>query len=232
MSHDLFRRFLLSLTFLAWLPLVAGAETARIEVENQTLRFGTVAQGEKVEQVFRFTNTGDALLKIEKVRSSCGCTAALLANRELQPEETGELLATFDSTRFQGPVVKTIYLYTNDPLQKVVQFHLRGEVRREVVVTPSRLALESINAGEELSARLEVANHGTREIVLEQVEVTAREARVDFNRQVLQPGESTDITVRVILPVGKDLLNAYVLVSLSGAVIKEQRIPLAVKAAR
>lgn len=232
MLYEISRRCLLSLMLLVWLPVVAGAETARIEVENLTLQFGTVAQGEKVEQVFRFANAGDALLKIERVRSSCGCTAALLAKRELQPGEVGEISATFDSTRFQGPVIKTIYLYTNDPLQKVVQLHLRGEVRREISVTPSRLSLESVNPEEETTARLEIANLGTGEITLEQVAVTAREARVDFDRRILRPGETTDVEVRVILPAGKDGLNAYVLISLSGAVIKEQRIPLVVKAVR
>jgi len=208
------------------------ASVAQIVVDENDIHFGSVAQGEKVERVFRFTNAGDDQLIIERVKSSCGCTAALLSNRDIEPGTTGEVRATFDSTRFQGLVVKTIYLYTNDPAHKVVQLHLRGEVRRELSISPNRLVLKSVVAGQTTPARVEIANVSDKEFVVEQAEVTVKDARVDFTRRVLQPGEKAEITLQINVPEGSGGFNGYLLVKLSGTVIAEQRIPIAVKVAQ
>ena len=105
-----FRRLLLSaLLLLLLLPGPVLAEGPQIAVDENEINFELVTQGSKVEKVFTFKNVGDANLNIERVKSSCGCTAALLSSRELAPGESGEVRATFDSTRFQGLDVKTIY---------------------------------------------------------------------------------------------------------------------------
>lgn len=223
--------------FAALVLLVLSAQpvfaaVSQIVVDENDIHFGTVAQGEKVERVFRFTNAGDDQLKIERVKSSCGCTAALLSSRDIEPGTTGEVRATFDSTRFQGLVVKTIYLYTNDPLHKVVQLHLRGEVSRELTISPNRLVLESVVPGQKTLARVELTNVSDKEFIVEQAEVTVKEARVDFTRRVLQPGEKAEITLQVNVPAGNGGFNGYLLVKLSGTVISEQRIPIAVKVAQ
>ncbi len=46
------------------------AKTPVIVFESTEFDFGAVDQGEKVEHVFKFRNTGNADLHIEKVRSS------------------------------------------------------------------------------------------------------------------------------------------------------------------
>jgi len=225
-----FRRLLLSaFLLLLLLPGPVLAVGPQIAVDENEINFELVTQGSKVEKVFTFKNVGDANLNIERVKSSCGCTAALLSSRELAPGESGEVRATFDSTRFQGLVVKTIYLYTNDPSHKVVQLHLRGEVKPEVSVTPRRLTLNAVVPGQEAVAKLSVANIGDKELVIEKVAVTAKEIQTDFTHQVLQPGDVAEIGLRLTIPEGKNGLNAYVLIELGGAVIAEHRIPVIVK---
>ena len=46
------------------------AENPVIKFESKEYDFGEIDQGEKVEHTFSFKNTGDALLVINKVRSS------------------------------------------------------------------------------------------------------------------------------------------------------------------
>ena len=93
------------------LPLAVQAEGPKLVVEDADYSFGQTFQGTKVEHTFSFRNTGDAPLTVEKVRSSCGCTAALVSATLIPPGGKGEIRTTFDSGRFRGPVVKTIYLY-------------------------------------------------------------------------------------------------------------------------
>ena len=48
----------------------------QIEFDSKTYNCGTVIEGkiEKITAVFVVKNTGDAVLKLESVRPSCGCT--------------------------------------------------------------------------------------------------------------------------------------------------------------
>jgi len=56
--------------------------------------------------------------------------------------------------------------------------------------------------------------------------------QVDFTRQELQPGGRAEVVLRITIPDGKASLNAYVLFKLSGTLIAEQRVPLAIKIAQ
>ena len=51
---------------------VSGAPV--MEFEKEIFDFGTIAQGEKVNFIYKFTNTGDADLIISSAKGSCGCT--------------------------------------------------------------------------------------------------------------------------------------------------------------
>ncbi len=88
-----------------------------LQVATPTFDFGEIYQGEKVPHVFEFSNQGDEPLLIDRVRSSCGCTAVLVSQKNIPPGGKGELKATFDSSRFRGAISKTIYLYSNDPVR-------------------------------------------------------------------------------------------------------------------
>ncbi|MHC4890211.1 MAG: DUF1573 domain-containing protein, partial [Planctomycetota bacterium] len=48
----------------------------RISFEKTVCGLGGVGQGTKNTCEFKFTNTGQALLKIGKIKRTCGCTAA------------------------------------------------------------------------------------------------------------------------------------------------------------
>ncbi|MEZ4484127.1 MAG: DUF1573 domain-containing protein [Syntrophotaleaceae bacterium] len=57
--------------------------------ESPLHHFGKIAEGSTIEHTFRFQNSGDQPLVISKVRSSCGCTAALLSAERLRPRRVG-----------------------------------------------------------------------------------------------------------------------------------------------
>ena len=62
--------------------------------------FGKVEQGEQVTHMFRFTNQGEQELRIESVKTSCGCTAAVISEEVIPPGKEGTISATFDTTHF------------------------------------------------------------------------------------------------------------------------------------
>lgn len=77
--------------------------------------FGTVSGQETVEHVFTIRNTGAKDLNIQRVQTSCGCTAAVLGNQILKPNESTPLKITFDPRGRQGRQARMVWIYSNDP---------------------------------------------------------------------------------------------------------------------
>lgn len=65
--------------------------------EKTSHDFGTINEGDVVEHVFKFKNTGDAPLIIQNATGSCGCTVPTYSKEPIAPGETGEITAKFNS---------------------------------------------------------------------------------------------------------------------------------------
>lgn len=91
---------------------------------------GVVIEGEKVQVVYSFTNTGKNDLKIESVKASCGCTASAPKDEIIKAGMSSEILATFDSRGRKGTQTKTITVKTNDPDQPTLVLRLKVEVEQ------------------------------------------------------------------------------------------------------
>jgi len=77
--------------------------------------FGKVNEGGKVDYTFRFMNKGVSELVIKDVKSSCGCTAALLSNSNIKPGQEGTIKVEFDTKNRSGKNSKTVTVQSNDP---------------------------------------------------------------------------------------------------------------------
>ncbi|MDX1907105.1 MAG: DUF1573 domain-containing protein [Bacteroidia bacterium] len=102
-----------------------------IQFERLEYNAGQVLEGEKVEMVFAFTNTGQEDLVIESVRPSCGCTTSELTEKVVKAGQRSEIKAVFDSRGRQGIQDKTITVRSNDPDQASVILRLKVEVARD-----------------------------------------------------------------------------------------------------
>ena len=198
----------------------------RIAVETQDFNFGRIWQGEKLDHVFGIRNDGSAPLVIGQVRTSCGCTVALLSDRQLAPGASAQVRVTFDSSRFYGPVVKTIYLFSNDPLRRVTQLYLRGTVRPEVRFEPPRLDLGSLPPAEPTVVRVQVVNQGDRELIFDYLQRTLSEVKATLSRRRLAPGQSAELTVTIIPRKGQRRLDGSILLRAEGLRIPELTLPL------
>ncbi len=78
------------------------------------IHFGKHREGEILDTVFHFTNTGEAPLIISKVRTSCGCTVPEWPKEPIQPGERGVLKVRFDTHHKKGHQVKTITIHSNE----------------------------------------------------------------------------------------------------------------------
>ena len=80
---------------------------------DSTVDKGTINEGEKLEILFHFQNTGTKPLVIKEARPSCGCTVAEKPQEPVAPGKEGFIRAEFDSQNKPGPNHKTIMVRTN-----------------------------------------------------------------------------------------------------------------------
>jgi hypothetical protein len=98
------------------------------EFEEDVFEFGSISQGEKVSHSFRFKNTGDADLVINKVEGSCGCTVMKgWPKHPVKPGEFGKIDVIFDSNGKKGSQNKTISVVANTYPSTTV-LTLKGDV--------------------------------------------------------------------------------------------------------
>ena len=80
---------------------------------NETIKFGEIIQGEKVNLEFKIKNTGTGNLKITKAKASCGCTQLKYPEELIKPGNKETISITFDSENKLGKQKKEIILTTN-----------------------------------------------------------------------------------------------------------------------
>src|SRR4030042_169955 len=98
--HQMVRPVLIAMVLMSTL-LIADTALAsgqpKIKFKETAWNFGKVKQGEVLSHEFIFTNEGDATLVIQKVSTSCGCTAALVSAEKIQPGKEGRIEINFDT---------------------------------------------------------------------------------------------------------------------------------------
>lgn len=104
----------------------AGPVTT-ITFDELVHKFGKINQGEKVEHVFKFTNTGGEPLIITNAKGTCGCTVPAWPRELIAPGETGEIKVVFNSKGKRGQRNQKVTITANtEPAQTIIA--LRGEV--------------------------------------------------------------------------------------------------------
>ncbi len=110
--------FILTAVFLMSFQLYAQEKTEELDGPQITFEvsshdFGDIAQGEKVNYVFKFENTGIEPLILSNVLTTCGCTATSWPRQPIVPGEGGEISVSFNSAGKMGKQNKVITVVSN-----------------------------------------------------------------------------------------------------------------------
>jgi uncharacterized cupredoxin-like copper-binding protein len=80
--------------------------------------FGQVKEGNVVSHTFQLVNNGQSELEVKDIKTSCGCTAAMLSSSKLKPGEAGTLKIDLDTKNRVGKMSRTITIVSNDVEQE------------------------------------------------------------------------------------------------------------------
>lgn len=105
--------------------------------------FGVVPAGSRQEHVFEFVNSTGAVLQLNSVKTSCGCTTPTILTSEVKPGETAQVKARIDTTKSTGKKGATLTVSVTKmaqmPIKAELQFSVKGKVRKDVVLSPGNI---------------------------------------------------------------------------------------------
>jgi hypothetical protein len=209
-----------AIALLAAAFTLAGAEKGPLgKYQETSWDFGKIKQGEVLVHEFVFTNQGTAPLVIEKIATSCGCTAALASEDKIGPGKTGKVKVALDTRGYTGKIIKYIFVESNDS----------ADPRRELVVSADievqpqpRIELDRYNIdlglsleGEEGSGKIVVRNIGELEL---KIEIAHPEFKFLIGGKpasfplALAAGKSADLEIRFPGQAKTGQLRDYVLI--------------------
>ena len=94
--------------------MTSSSESPVMSFDKTLHDFGTIQEGETVETIFTFTNSGKSDLIIVDARGSCGCTVPEYPkNTPIPPGETGKIRVSFDSSNKPNMQQKTVTISAN-----------------------------------------------------------------------------------------------------------------------
>ena len=99
----------------------------KIQFEKLEHNYGDVPYNGNGECEFRFTNTGNEPLLIQKPRSSCGCTIPTWPNEPILPGESEVIKVTYKTNR-PGVINKTVTVTSNAIKNSTVVLRIKGTV--------------------------------------------------------------------------------------------------------
>jgi hypothetical protein len=196
--------FALPIALLLSLVTAASAAAPRVGGDVPAFDFGQVERGTRVDHTFVVGNRGDALLVLDQVKTTCGCTAAVVSAREVPPEGEARVAVSLDTAQLAGRVSKVVTVHTNDPQRPTVSLALTGEVLADLVVTPSPLYLGRVRRGEAVRRELVVTpgRPGPPAIVTA-VEHAGRAVDVRLEPRADGPGQRLVVELGRNVPLGR-----------------------------
>ena len=83
-----------------------------LKLDKEIHDFGTIMNGTPVETIFKYTNTGNSMLVVSNIKSTCGCTVPSNYTKEVAPGGTGQFTVKFNG-KGNGKVSKSLTMTTN-----------------------------------------------------------------------------------------------------------------------
>jgi len=178
----------------------------KIMVWEDEYDFGDIIQGDKVSHTFIINNNGGDLLKIENVRASCGCTAAILGKEEIAPGKSTELKVTFNSDRRNGKQNKKVYITSNDPERPEIILTIKANVVNpnsgtadvpKLYFPETQHNFGKVKEGEIVKHTFKFINKGNTALKIRDIKTSCGCTAALVSSEMLEPGEEGTLNVEL-----------------------------------
>ncbi len=195
--------------FLFALIIHAQVVGPKISAVEEVFDFGTIAPGSKVSHEFVIMNTGDAVLEIQKVRASCGCTAAKPDKDKLEPGDTTRIEVTFDTGKRKGNQKKYVYVFSNDKETPQLRLTFKAQIAKvgdevstsyngpKLILNKNQHDFGKVKQGEIVSLNVYFKNAGQRLLKINNVKSSCGCTATVLDQKELAPGEDSMVNIKL-----------------------------------
>lgn len=170
--------------------------------------FGEIIEGETVNHEFVIMNKGEGKLVIERVRASCGCTAAMPSKKELEPGESAKIRVKFDSKGRYGQQFKHVYVFSNDPENSYLKLTFRAnvvaklsnqnpETAPNIELEKNKIDFGEIEEGALKEAAVKIKNSGKSTLVIRDIKSTCGCTAALISSAQIDPGKESELKVKL-----------------------------------
>jgi len=168
----------------------------KVSVPNPNYDFGRVRAGGKVKHVYEVKNVGDGVLTISKLKTSCGCTTALLDKPDVPPGGSARIQANFSTKGRVGNQTKVITFKTNDPTQPKVELRLTGKVQPVLTTNPPFVYFSGGKSNLELK-KLSISNFTNPQFALKAISSSSPYIQISPDKTLGSAGASQRVTIQL-----------------------------------
>ena len=233
----------LAILLLASAGPAFAAKGPKIAFKEDAWNFGKSKGGDDLVHEFVFKNDGDAALHIKNVETSCGCTAALISDKTVEPGKSGKIKITFSTRGYSGEVTRFVYVESDDPASPRVQLKISAavDVQPQPRIDLDRYGFDVglLIEGDELTAPVTIFNKGELELRVE-ASLPGAKILLDGKPAVfpvkIAAGKDVELTVKMSManrmgPVreyflvkSNDPMRTTISVNLSGYIVTKDQL--------
>ena len=191
-------------------PKVSPQGATQLVTEHDTHDLGNLSEDDApVSHTFTLRNASGKSLRIQRVRTTCGCTEAAFDTTAIAPGATTKVTLTYDPEDRPGTIDVSAYVYLADgSKQPTARLSLYGEVLDSDVwshlpqamstlrVKRKEVTITELPATGKPSVRIACANSGERPLRLKASMLPAY-ATFRTEPEVIAPGTEADIVVTI-----------------------------------
>jgi len=160
------------------------SDVPRITFDKEVHDFGEIGPGTNHSCEFKFTNTGNTLLKITRVGAACACTTSIpQKKKQYAPGESGIVKVTYSAGKRAGPTTNSLYALSNDKVRPRVTLTINANIVAKVQHEPERLnlLLKKENAG---CPEITLTSLDNQPFAIKQFKSTGDSITADFDSSV------------------------------------------------
>jgi len=105
------KKIIITIVFVFITCLILGQ--AKIDVDKKTYKFPKTKEGIQLSHTYKITNKGDKPLIINDYKVACSCTKLEFPKTPIMPNQTAELIVSFDTKGKIGWQDRIITIYSN-----------------------------------------------------------------------------------------------------------------------
>ncbi len=121
-------------TILEYFPPMTDKELEKepkISLDETEYDFSSVNTGEVLEHIFTITNNGKKNLMIRAIKTSCPCLTVEIDDETIKSGKEQELKVLLNTTDRQGPQIKRVTIFSNDPTRSAMDVVIKAYVKED-----------------------------------------------------------------------------------------------------